>query len=199
MRAHAWLQVFVTCGSAAKRAFLLDAFPALREDHIGDSRSTSFEPLVKRQTGGAGVHLALNSLADDKLQVSSQISLDSACTPAAWHSHIRLPAMQLMESIDIKSPQAALCACEKATVRCLAANGRLLEIGKYDILKGTPLSMRTMIRNISYEGIDLARVANDPANVDEVKTPCARSCSKPHARRKANWKASSSRGMGPAL
>ena len=56
----------------------------------------------------------------------------------------------------------------QATVRCLAANGRLLEIGKYDILKGTPLSMRTMIRNISYEGIDLARVANDPDNVDEV-------------------------------
>ena len=62
-------QVFVTCGTADKRAFLLAAFPGLREDHIGDSRSTSFEALVKRQTAGAGVHLALNSLADDKLQV----------------------------------------------------------------------------------------------------------------------------------
>ncbi len=62
-------QVFVTCGTADKRAFLLEAFPGLRADHIGDSRSTSFEALVKRQTGGAGVHLALNSLADDKLQV----------------------------------------------------------------------------------------------------------------------------------
>lgn len=62
-------QVFVTCGTADKRAFLLEAFPTLREDHIGDSRSCAFEEVVKRQTNGAGVHLALNSLADDKLQV----------------------------------------------------------------------------------------------------------------------------------
>ena len=46
------------------------------------------------QTGGRGVDMALNSLADDKLQ---------------------------------------------ATVRCLAPHGQLLEIGKYDILKNTPL------------------------------------------------------------
>ena len=61
--------MFVTCSTPAKRAFLLEAFPELREDHIGDSRSCSFEPLVRRMTNGAGVHLALNSLADDKLQV----------------------------------------------------------------------------------------------------------------------------------
>ena len=59
----------MTCGTADKRAFLLEAFPKLREDHIGDSRSCSFEETVKRQTAGKGVHLALNSLADDKLQV----------------------------------------------------------------------------------------------------------------------------------
>ena len=67
-------QVFVTCGTADKRAFLLEAFPALRDDHIGDSRSCSFEALIRRMTGGAGVHLALNSLADDKLQVRGLIS-----------------------------------------------------------------------------------------------------------------------------
>ena len=61
----------MTCGTADKRAFLLEAFPTLREDHIGDSRSCSFEETVKRQTAGKGVHLALNSLADDKLQVRS--------------------------------------------------------------------------------------------------------------------------------
>jgi fatty acid synthase len=61
--------VFVTCGTAEKRAFLLEAFPMLKEDHIGDSRSTQFEVMVKKLTKGAGVHLALNSLADDKLQV----------------------------------------------------------------------------------------------------------------------------------
>lgn len=47
----------------------MERFPALKEDHIGDSRSTSFEPLVLRATKGAGVHMVLNSLAGDKLQV----------------------------------------------------------------------------------------------------------------------------------
>jgi hypothetical protein len=58
--------------------------------------------------------------------------------------------------------------CEQATVRCLADNGRLLEIGKYDILKGTPLSMRPMLRNVAFEGIDLDRITNDPCNITEV-------------------------------
>ena len=68
---HGWgiVQVFVTCGSLEKRRLLLSTFPGLRADHIGDSRSTSFEELVMRVTGGAGVDLALNSLAADKLQV----------------------------------------------------------------------------------------------------------------------------------
>ena len=63
------MQVFATCGSAEKKAFLMERFPALKEDHIGDSRSTSFEAVVLRATKGAGVHMVLNSLAGDKLQV----------------------------------------------------------------------------------------------------------------------------------
>ena len=69
--AHADLQVFVTVGSETKRAFLLETFPQLQADHIGDSRSDSFESLIMNVTKGKGVHLLLNSLSDDKLQVSS--------------------------------------------------------------------------------------------------------------------------------
>lgn len=63
------LQVFTTCGSAAKRDFLLARFPGLQAENIGDSRSCSFEALVMKATAGRGVQLILNSLADDKLQV----------------------------------------------------------------------------------------------------------------------------------
>ena len=56
-------------GSASKRKFLLETFPGLRDDHIGDSRSESFEGLVRNMTRGKGVHLCLNSLSDEKLQV----------------------------------------------------------------------------------------------------------------------------------
>ena len=45
-------------------------------------------------------------------------------------------------------------------MRCIGHNGRLLEIGKYDILKGTQLSMKPMLNNIAYEGIDVDRVMN---------------------------------------
>ena len=61
--------MFVTVGTAAKRKFLLETFSQLKEDHIGDSRSTSFEGLVRNVTKGKGVHLLLNSLSDEKLQV----------------------------------------------------------------------------------------------------------------------------------
>ena len=42
-----------------------------------------------------------------------------------------------------------------ATVRCIAYRGHLLEIGKYNIIKGTPLSMAPMHKNVSFQGIDL--------------------------------------------
>ena len=53
-------------------------------------------------------------------------------------------------------------------MRCLASRGRLLEIGKYDILRGTGLSMRPMLRNIAFDGIDLDRVFNDSEDTTEV-------------------------------
>ena len=48
-------QVFTTCGSAAKRAFLQKTFPWLEDSHIGDSRSTSFEATVLGQACHHGV------------------------------------------------------------------------------------------------------------------------------------------------
>ena len=47
-----------------------------------------------------------------------------------------------------------------ATVRCLAAHGRLLEIGKYDIFQNTSLGMRPMLKNIAFHGVDLDTILN---------------------------------------
>ena len=65
--------MFATVGSEAKKKFLLATFPQLREDHIGDSRSLSFEGMVRNVIKGKGVHLLLNSLSDEKLQVKFAI------------------------------------------------------------------------------------------------------------------------------
>ncbi|CAD7085952.1 unnamed protein product [Hermetia illucens] len=67
---HHGLTVFTTVGSQEKRDFLKKTFPQLTDRNIGNSRDTSFEQLIMRETQGRGVDLVLNSLADEKLQAS---------------------------------------------------------------------------------------------------------------------------------
>ena len=43
----------------------------------------------------------------------------------------------------------------QASIRCLAKGGKLLEIGKYDMMMGTQLAMEPMLRNVEFAGIDL--------------------------------------------
>ncbi|XP_076272609.1 fatty acid synthase 1 [Rhynchophorus ferrugineus] len=67
---HMGCTVFTTVSSQTKRDFLKKTFPQLTDDHIGNSRDTSFEQLVLTQTNGRGVDLVLNSLAAQQLQAS---------------------------------------------------------------------------------------------------------------------------------
>ncbi|XP_052751981.1 fatty acid synthase-like isoform X2 [Galleria mellonella] len=64
------LEVFTTVGTPEKRAFIKKMFPQIKDSHIGNSRDTSFEDMVRRETNGKGVDMVLNSLSDDKLQAS---------------------------------------------------------------------------------------------------------------------------------
>ena len=63
-------EVFTTVGTPEKRRFIREQFPQIAEDHIGNSRDTSFEQLIMKQTNGKGVDIVLNSLAEEKLQAS---------------------------------------------------------------------------------------------------------------------------------
>uniref|UniRef100_A0A2K5Q2X1 Fatty acid synthase n=2 Tax=Cebus imitator TaxID=2715852 RepID=A0A2K5Q2X1_CEBIM len=63
-------RVFTTVGSAEKRAYLQARFPQLDSSSFANSRDTSFEKHVMQHTGGKGVDLVLNSLAEEKLQAS---------------------------------------------------------------------------------------------------------------------------------
>ncbi|XP_074599363.1 fatty acid synthase-like [Brevipalpus obovatus] len=62
--------IYTTVGTPEKRKFILDKFPQLTEANIGNSRDTSFEEMILRETDGRGVDIVLNSLSDDKLQAS---------------------------------------------------------------------------------------------------------------------------------
>ncbi|KAM8707436.1 hypothetical protein ACLKA7_011511 [Drosophila subpalustris] len=64
------LEVFTTCSTPLKKKYLLDTFPQLKESNIGNSRNTSFEQMVQRETKGKGVDFVLNSLSEDKLLAS---------------------------------------------------------------------------------------------------------------------------------
>ncbi|KAG8446408.1 hypothetical protein GDO86_014021 [Hymenochirus boettgeri] len=63
-------RVFVTVGSSQKREYLQSRFPQLEANSFANSRDTSFEQHIMTTTGGKGVDLILNSLAEEKLQAS---------------------------------------------------------------------------------------------------------------------------------
>lgn len=64
------LEVYATVGSQEKKKYLLEKFPTLKLENIGNSRDTSFEQMISVATSGKGVDYVLNSLSDDKLQAS---------------------------------------------------------------------------------------------------------------------------------
>ncbi|XP_017769936.1 PREDICTED: fatty acid synthase-like [Nicrophorus vespilloides] len=69
--AHYWgCDIFVTVGTKEKREFLLKHYPFIKESHIGNSRDTTYEQMVLKETQGRGVDLVLNSLAEEKLAAS---------------------------------------------------------------------------------------------------------------------------------
>jgi len=67
---HEGCEIFTTVGTVEKRQFIRETFPSIPEDHIGNSRDTSFEQMIMQHTGGRGVDIVLNSLAEEKLQAS---------------------------------------------------------------------------------------------------------------------------------
>lgn len=67
---HYGLEVFTTVSTQEKRNFLLNRFPLLKPENIGNSRDTSFEDMIMIRTKGRGVDYVLNSLAQEKLLAS---------------------------------------------------------------------------------------------------------------------------------
>lgn len=67
---HEGCEVFTTVGTPEKRKFIREMFPSIPDDHIGNSRNTSFEQMILQLTNGEGVNIILNSLSEEKLQAS---------------------------------------------------------------------------------------------------------------------------------
>ncbi|KAJ3652416.1 hypothetical protein Zmor_018384 [Zophobas morio] len=67
---HYKCDIYVTVGTQEKRTYLRENYPQIPDNHIGNSRDTSFEQMIKRETQNKGVDMILNSLSEDKLQAS---------------------------------------------------------------------------------------------------------------------------------
>lgn len=102
----------MTVGNEQKRNYLIEKLQ-IPEDHIFNSRSTSFLTDIMRETGGRGVDIVLNSLSGELLH-------------ASW--------------------------------KCVAELGRMIELGKRDILGHAQLSMDGFSGNRAYFGVDLYRL-----------------------------------------
>ncbi|CAF3544138.1 unnamed protein product [Rotaria sordida] len=66
-------EVFTTVSSIEKREYLKKLFPNLNDEHIANSRDTTFEQQIRFNTKGKGVDIVLNSLTEDKLQASVRL------------------------------------------------------------------------------------------------------------------------------
>ncbi|XP_049778389.1 fatty acid synthase-like [Schistocerca cancellata] len=67
---HMNCTVYTTVSNHHKKQTLCSIFPQLKECNFANSRDTSFEQHILRETQGRGVDLVLNSLSGDKLQAS---------------------------------------------------------------------------------------------------------------------------------
>ena len=65
--------VYTTVGNDAKKDYLKKLFPALGNRNFANSRDSDFWRRILRATGGRGVDVVLNSLAEDKLQSSVRL------------------------------------------------------------------------------------------------------------------------------
>lgn len=59
--------------------------------------------------------------------------------------------------------------CAQASVRCLAPFGSLLEIGKFDMVVGTMLPMRAMLRGVNYQSIFLEEILDEGPSGNPAK------------------------------
>ncbi|XP_045770797.1 fatty acid synthase-like [Maniola jurtina] len=57
--------IYTTVSNIKKKQFLLKLFPELKEDHIGNSRDSSFRDMVLEGTRGKGCHIVISSVTAD--------------------------------------------------------------------------------------------------------------------------------------
>ncbi|KAI0010191.1 fatty acid synthase S-acetyltransferase [Xylariaceae sp. FL0662B] len=122
--------IYVTVGSEEKVRFLMENF-RLARNRIFHSRDSSFVDGIKKETGGKGIAVVLNSLSGELLH---------------------------------------------ATWSCVAPWGRMVEIGKRDLLSGGRLDMEPFLANRSYTCVDIDPLIDRAEAMHEVIQSVVNAC-----------------------
>lgn len=61
------------------------------------------------------------------------------------------------------------CHSGQASIRCLAPFGTFLEIGKFDMVIGSTLPMRDMLRGVNYQSIHMDEIFDEGPNGNPTK------------------------------
>ncbi|KAK8766988.1 hypothetical protein V5799_006227 [Amblyomma americanum] len=119
--------------------------------------STAYYALLVRGSMRQGESLLVHSGSGGVGQAAISIALSMGCT--------------VFTTVGVDVVLNSLSEDKlQASVRCLAVDGRFLEIGKFDLSKDSSLGMSVFLKGISFHGILLERLhGNDPATAEDKR------------------------------
>lgn len=143
------LDVFTTVSSKEKKEFLLNEFPQLKPENIGNSRDITFEEMVMENTNGKGVDYVLNSLSEEKLQASIRCLADNGnFLEVGKFDMLNKSKIHLGHFMRGITFRAVICN-EKQMLNQIDETRNLVNMIRHDIERGIVKPLRTTAFNAS--------------------------------------------------
>ena len=173
-------EIFATVGSAEKKKFLMDAYN-IPDDHIFNSRDTSFEASIKHRTLGNGVDVVLNSLAGEMLKASldclapfgrfieigkKDLIVNTKIEMTKFTNNITYATVDLL-LLQAKKPQ--LTGKVLSEVADLIFNGHTENIAT---INSFPISQIEAAFRLMQSGKSMGKIVVEPREGDQVKVSC---------------------------
>ena len=173
-------EIFATVGSADKKKLLMDTYN-IPEDHIFNSRDTSFEVSIKQRTFGNGVDVVLNSLAGEMLRASldclapfgrfveigkKDLIVNTRIEMTKFTNNITYATVDLL-LLQAKKPQ--LTGKVLSEVTDLIFNGRMESIVMINVF---PISQTEAAFRLMQSGKSTGKIVVEPQEGDQVKVRC---------------------------
>ena len=170
-------EIFATVGSAEKKKYLMDTYK-IAEDHIFNSRDTSFEASVRYRTSGNGVDVVLNSLAGEMLKASldclapfgrfieigkKDLIINTRIEMSKFTNNITYATVDLL-LLQAKRPQVTGKVLSEVTN--LVFNGHLDNIATINTF---PVSQIEAAFRLMQSGKSMGKIIVEPRDGDQVK------------------------------